>query len=130
MGLDNWISIKHNENTPKCVARCFKKSYDGYEYEVAYWRKCWNVREIIFRTVERYTEENRECEITLTRDDVVKIIKKLQSLTEDTYNSRGGCIWGWKDFRRINRRNIRALKKLSWIMLWHWDLEVYFYDSY
>ena len=130
MGLDNWISIKHDEHTPKCVAKCFKKGYNGYEYEVAYWRKCWNVREIIFRTSERYTEEDRAYKTALTRDDILKIIKELRGLSVNNYDAKSVCFWDWKDFRRINRRNIKKLKKLSWIMLWHPDLEVYFYDSY
>lgn len=133
MGLDNGIVIRRKDNLPNC-ALCFdeewRKKY-GYGLEVAYWRKCWNVRAIIFDVLRR--GDDNDSVIDITREEVLEIIKRLQDdlhyfdFLDDDW---GGCIWEWNIFRKIQKRNIKNLKKLAKMMKRHPEIEVYFYDSY
>lgn len=134
MGLDNGIEIKRKDNLPKCVL-CFDdegwRKQRGYDLEVAYWRKCWNVRHIIFDVLRR--GDDNDSVIDITREELVEIIHRLE---DDLHYCNfwsgewGGCIWTWNEFRRIQKRNLKNLKKLAHMMKRHPNIEVIFYDSY
>ena len=99
--------------------------------EVAYWRKCWNVRNIIFDVLSR--GEDDEGVIEITREELVEIIHRLENdlhYFDFLEGEWGGCIWYWNDFRRIQKRNMKNLKKLAHMMKRHTEIEVIFYDSY
>lgn len=134
MGLDNGIEIRRKDNLPNCVL-CFDKDewckQHGYDLEVAYWRKCWNVRNIIFDVLRR--GEDNDSVIDITREELVEIIRCLEDdlhYFDFLEGEWGGCIWDWNAFRRIQKRNIKNLKKLAGMMKRHPEIEVYFYDSY
>jgi hypothetical protein len=99
--------------------------------EVAYWRKCWNVRAIIFDVLGRGDDNNSV--IDITREELVEIIHRLEDglhyfdFLEEEW---GGCIWEWNTFRRIQKWNLKRLKKLAHMMKRHLEIEVIFYDSY
>ena len=134
MGLDNGIEIRRKDNLPNCVL-CFDEGWrkrHGYDLEVAYWRKCWNVRDIIF-DVLRDGDDN-DSVINISREELVEIIYHLENdihysdfLEEGAWSD---CVWEWNTFRRIQKRNIKKLKKLAKMMKRHPEIEVYFYDSY
>lgn len=132
MGLDNGIVIERKDNLPNC-ALCFDDEWRkqrGYNLEVAYWRKCWNVRYVIF-DVLRDGEDN-DSVIDITREELVEIIHHLENDIHyhDFFEGEWDCIWGWNDFRRIQKQNIKNLKKLAGMMKRHPEISVYFYDSY
>ena len=56
MGLDNSIEVKRNEYTNSIPElQRFNVSWDKehkYDFEITYWRKCWNIREMIFDAIE------------------------------------------------------------------------------
>ena len=133
MGLDNGVCVKRKDNLPNCVL-CFdndewRKQHD-YELEVAYWRKCWNVRHIIFSIID--SGEN-DCVYNITREELVEIIHRLEDdlhyfdFLEEKW---GDCIWTWNEFRRFHKYNMKNLKKLAHMMKRHPEIEVIFYDSY
>lgn len=132
MGLDNGIEVRRKDNLPNCVL-CFDndewRKQHGYDLEVAYWRKCWNVRHIIFNVIDW---EDR-CVYDITREELVEIIHRLEDglhyfdFLEEEW---GGCIWEWNTFRRIQKWNLKRLKKLAHMMKRHPEIEVIFYDSY
>ena len=134
MGLDNAIEIKRKGNLPNCVL-CFDndewRKQCGYDLEVAYWRKCWNVRAIIFDVLTNGSDD--DCVFDVTREELVEIIHRLENdihyfdFLEEGWHS---CIWEWNDFRRIQKWNIKNLKKLAGMMKRHPEIEVIFYDSY
>ena len=133
MGLDNGVQIRRKGNLPNC-ALCFdtewRKKY-GYDLEVAYWRKCWNVRYVIFDILRR--GDDNDSVIDITREEVLEIIRRLEDdfhYFDFLENDYGGCIWEWNTFRNIQTRNIKILKKLAKMMKRHPEIEVYFYDSY
>jgi hypothetical protein len=133
MGLDNGIEIKRKDNLPNCVL-CFDddewRKQRGYDLEVAYWRKCWNVRGIIFSVID---DREDDCVYNVTREELVEIIHRLENdlhYFDFLEGEWGSCIWEWNDFRRIQKWNIKNLKKLARMMKRHPEIEVIFYDSY
>ena len=113
---------------------CFDDEWtrkNNYDLEVAYWRKCWNVRHIIFDVLRR--GDDNDSVIEITREEVLEIIKRLENdlrYFDFLEGEWGGCIWDWNTFRRIQKRNIKGLKKLAKMMKRHPEIEVIFYDSY
>ena len=103
------------------------KKYN-YDPSVAYWRKCWNVRNIIFDLL--YIEDFNDSETNMTRNDVKRVIAELKKLNSANFRDRGDCIWEWEDFKCSKRRNIHRLRKLVRLMRKYPDMEVYFYDSW
>ena len=135
MGLDNGIEVKRTEYTNSITElQQFNIDWDKnhkYDFEICAWRKCWNIRSMIFDTVEG-TYDNG---ITgpLTTYDIDNIIKGLQAFNSDNWQDNGGSIWDWDDeeypYSEHIRRDIENLQTLRKLMD-KYDLEVYFYDSY
>ena len=130
MGLDNGIAIRR-ATAPADVAKIFQEKEWEKKYnhiDVAYWRKCWNVRNIVFDLLE--IDDFNDSQTTMTADDVERVIAELRKLNSANYYDGGGCICNWHEFKRINSRNIKALKQLVKLMKKYPDMEVYFYDSW
>lgn len=130
MGLDNGINIRRN-TAPECASKIFHEEEWEKKYnhiDVAYWRKCWNVRGIIFELLEIY--DFNDSQTPMTADDVKRVVAELKKLNSVNYRDDGNCIWDWDDFKRINCRNIKALKQLVKLMKKYPTMEVYFYDSW
>ena len=101
----------------------------NYDLEVAYWRKCWNVRSIIMDILK--VEDNNDSYTTMTIDDVDAVITALCKINKKNWLDCGSTIWEWEDFKNIQRRNIRNLRRLRYMMKKKPDVfEVYFYDSW
>ena len=130
MGLDNGIVIRR-DTAPEYASDIFHEEGCEKKYnhiDVAYWRKCWNVRNIVFELLE--IEDFNDSETAMTADDVKRVIAELRKLNLANYCDRGDCIWDWNEFKRINRRNIKNLKRLARLMRKEPTMEVYFYDSW
>ena len=135
MGLDNGINIRRTEYTDNIPE--LKRFEDDWcrkyksNFEVCYWRKCWNIRHMIFYTVENI--DNNGYSELLTKQDIENIIKGLQSFNADNWQDNGGSIWEWEDeewsYSYKLKQDIKNLQVLSELMD-KYDLEVYFYDSY
>lgn len=135
MGLDNAICIRRNEITNKIPDLCqFAPDWDNkleYDFEIVYYRKCWNIRnDILYLIGKRFTDEY---EFTLTKDDVTAIIKLLKSYNKENFEDNGSCIWDWDDeewpYAEKIQEDIQKLETLKELMD-KYDLDVYFYDSY
>lgn len=135
MGLDNGIQIKRNTSTNSIPElKQFELAYDNkhqFDFEICYWRKCYNIRNMIMDVVES-ARDNDNSDI-LTTTDIEKIIHGLQSFNSANWQENGGSIWDWDDeeypYSEKIQRNIENLKNLQTLME-KYDLEVYFYDSY
>lgn len=132
MGLDNGIIVKKTELTKKLfkVKKNCLYEYIG-DFEITYWRKCWNVRADIFTITEGW--ENDQSYTSLDRDDIYNIIKLLKSYNKTTWDSDNFMffsMWTWEEHKKANKRHIRYLKYLYKLMKKYPELEVYFYDSY
>ena len=135
MGLDNGVCVRRNEYTSNIPElKRFEDECDvkyGYDFEIAYYRKCYNVRYMIFDRVEK-VRDNSESD-PLTIDDIDNIIKGLQSFNSENWQDDWGSIWDWDDaeypYSAKVQRDIENLKILKELMQ-KYELEVYFYDSY
>ena len=120
------------DNIPEL--QIFHDSWDKkreYDFEVCYWRKCWNVRnDILWLIGGRFDEKFK---FNLTTEDVNNIVKLLQSYNSENWEESGGSIWDWDDeewpYSEYIQRNIKDLMYLR-VLMDKYKLEVYFYDSY
>jgi hypothetical protein len=130
MGLDNGICVKYTQEIDK--SKELDKFYQGYhrDFEITYWRKCWNIRNDIFALGIGYDDS---FEYDLTKENIEQIIALLQSYNADNWEDGGSCIWDFDDeewpYSEHIKRNIENLQLLRKLMD-KYELEVYFYDSY
>ena len=135
MGLDNGICVKRNAETSKISElRRFAESYDKegkYDFEIAYWRKCWNIRNDILWILKH--GQGEEYTYSITKESLNQVIKLLESYNSENFKDGGTCIWDWDDPKwpysaqiADDIENLRQLRKL----MDKYDLKVYFYDSY
>lgn len=99
------------------------------DFDVCYWRKCYNIRRSIFNF--DLGEDEGIC--FLTKYNIEQIIELLQSYNSSNWQENGGSIWDWGDeeypYSEKIEEDIENLKLLRKLMD-KYDLEVYFYDSY
>ena len=131
MGLDNGICIKRNSTSIEIYdkLRRFEDSWDTkheYDFDIAYWRKCWNIRELIAEAIGGIYDCS---DTSITRDQIPEIINKLQSLNEENWEDRGSSIWTFEDQEPYIKQQIEDLWYLYELMD-KYDIDVYFYDSY
>lgn len=136
MGLDNGIQIRRSDFTNNLRAlKRFELDYDDkkiFDFEVCYWRKCWNVRDAIFDAIPDKGNDNDES-LDLTIDDVTKIIRALKSFNKRNWENGGygSSIWTWEEQRSNMKRSIGNLRYVKHLMKKYGDkITVYFYDSY
>ena len=131
MGLDNGLCIRRNEASMsiydklKCFESKSAKEYQ-WDFEVCYWRKCWNIRNLIFGCIGSCENDG---EVPIKREDIPNIIEILKSLNSKNCYDYGSSIWEYEDQKPHIKRQIKNLKKVYKLM-GKYDLEVYFYDSY
>ena len=132
MGLDNGIEIKRRADLPAAAFAYFDEEWcakNNYDLEVAYWRKCWNVRSIIFDLLN--IEDFNDSQTPMTVEDVDAVIAALRKINKKNWLDRGTTAWEWKEFKDIQRRNIRNLRRLCYVTQKKPEVfEVYFYDSW
>lgn len=128
VGLDNYIIVKSWQDIQEFAKYPLLERDDIYEYDICYWRKCWNIRNIILNNIEDQDKEKEE--YLLSQNDIQIIIGILKSFNKDNWNDNGGSIWDWDRYRKKRlRENIKKLKHLLKMMK-KYDFEVYFIDSY
>lgn len=142
MGLDNGITVRFRHGKePKWAKRLYvydARPKDGFggEFELAYWRKCWNVRRAIIGELAKAGRQEDDCGYHLSADELRGVCeavgKVLNRKDWDEGHSYGDTIWEWdevgSDMKRQNRRCLKAAKRLSGMNPWDYSLR--FYDSY
>ena len=128
MGLDNGITLK-KKGLPKQFNCLATKDRDyGSEIEIAYWRKCWQVRRLIYEAINMPDENDGVIE--LSREDVLAIIKALTKNIKRKWYEYDPPYWEWKEYKTNHRLNVRRLRRLAHLMKKYPDVVVEFYDSY
>lgn len=130
MGLDNGIVVKKSRLADK-IFKDEKRFYYftiSQEYEITYWRKCWNIRTAV-RDITGVFFDN-DAQIALSIDDITKLIKYLKNLNKDSWEDGGYSIWTWEEYKDKIKQDIKNLKYLLRYMKKYPELEVWFYDSY
>ena len=134
MGLDNGIQFKILDkqkfgDIPSWFRReAWEDKYE-YDYEILYWRKCWNVRSEIMG----YLKVDEDCiETNITLDQLEDIFAILKTLYTKENWDEGGSIWSWDDIKKNYPANLKyARKVLKWLETKPSDsYQLYFYDSY
>ena len=97
-------------------------------YELCYWRKCWNVRGIIFDIV--HPKADNDTTTMLTADQLLEIAAALKKLNKNTWYEGAGSIWSWEEARRGIKKDIKNLKRAAKIKKKYPHTEIYFYDSW
>lgn len=129
MGLDNWIMVKKHKSKTVNKLLSYIFTYDKYfdEYEILYYRKCWNLRYLIMDvTTECFNEHN---ELPIKQGEIKEIIKSFKSLNEHNWEDEGRSIWDFEEMEEAIKRDIKTLKRLYFLMFFL-DLQPYFIDSY
>lgn len=132
MGLDNGIIIQEanliKDDLLKCPTFVWDK-FDGNDQHIAYWRKCWGIRNVILGVLRK--DRNSCGDHPLEYDDITPILKALKPfLGKDYWDENADSIWEFEE-QLDNMVNIYI--RLTWLadyMQTHKDLKVYFYDSY
>ena len=130
MGLDNGLIAKKT-NIEKINKKLLALgSYDyGETVEIAYWRKCWNVRYAIGDALGTFYDNGNTY---VNKEEVLAIIEELKRFNKHNWLNNGwdGSIWDWNEIKKSHRANIRRLHRLVRLMDKYPMIEVYFYDSY
>lgn len=144
MGLDNGIWLvtrnKIDEDTlPEYISIEYddwatKEYNNGYYYNLCYWRKCSNIRQIIFDAIEEDSSIGNETYV-LENNHINKLIEaeisylcKPSKWEEDYGNGR--TIWG---FNSILIQLAYDIATLNWVLEYkenHNSIKLIFYDSY
>ena len=136
MGLDNGIQFKILDKQkfgkiPSWFRReAWADKYE-YDYEILYWRKCWNVRSAILDYLCDFFDEE-EVETNITPDQLEDIFAILKTLyTKENWN-KGGSIWSWDEIGKNYPANLKyARKVLKWLKTKpEGSYQLYLYDSY
>ena len=134
MGLDNGImfKIKDKEQFGEIPAWFKRESWEdehNFDYEILYWRKCWNVRAEILTYL---AGDDDEYEWSLTLMDLRDILKILKCLYSEQDWDESMTIWSWDEIGDTYLENLEyAHKVLEWLETKPADsFEIYFYDSY
>lgn len=136
MGLDNGIVLKTKNSI---IEKPDWVKFDGspaehddgfLEYDICYWRKCWNIRGAIFDIFEKV--DKREWEFELSINQVVAIRDRIyRFLTEgEDWDESGESIWLFEEIIPVLTQDILNLSWLIEYMKKDVHAIVYFYDSY
>lgn len=134
MGLDNGIMLKITDKEkfgpmPAWIKREEWEDKYNYDYEILYWRKCWNVRSVILFYLNGHQEGG---DFPMQLEDLVYINKTLKKLyTKKNWDERQS-IWSWDEIKDTYKSNLKYAEKIA---KWLKDkplgsYELYFYDSY
>lgn len=143
MGLDNGITLKikdKNINLPKWLKATEQNHYSSkgeiteYKlYEIMYWRKCWDLRNALVRTLECKT--NHRVRITLNNLHYLK-----KTILYYYFTWRGIKSWNTRDMNYYGysfylfRQGLIYLYRIHWIRnfleKYGHSVYIYFYDSF
>ena len=130
MGLDNGITIRKvkKEDIPYFVKYEDMSEYEKEPtFEIAYWRKCWGIRQAIADVLHSDAEY---VDADIDREDIPALIEALVPfLGKDYWDENADSIWEY-DEQVANTRKV--LINLFWLYTYmaDHDVEVHFYDSY
>jgi hypothetical protein len=139
VGLDNGIIIKRTPETKKIKELRRFEYWDvhyeeedvNYSYDICYWRKCWNVRDMIFENIHKYkcAPIKTDCRWALNIEAIDGVIEGLKAFNKDNWDDDRGSIWSFQEMKKKLRQNVRDLKSIKKLMK-KYNLVVEFYDSY
>lgn len=137
MGLDNGIVVEgvpKEKIDSKYVIFEDELTEDFPSFHICYWRKCWNIRNLIFDCIDVDERETDGCDFTLEKHELIGIIDALayfSKLSEEEYESYyANDIWGYYLMISKTKMDIDALMWLVDLYDECPNIKVIFYDSY
>ena len=137
MGLDNGIVV---EGVPKekidnkYVIFKDELEEDSPSFHICYWRKCWNIRNLILDCINIDERESDDCDFILKKHELIGIIDVLayfSELSEEEYELYyANDIWGYDIMISKTKTDIDALMWLVDLYDECPNIKVIFYDSY
>ena len=141
MGLDNGIIVKAKTLRGSKFLEKYFSHLDKLDsgYELAYWRKCYNVRSKILERVKNAYDAG---EFELNTTDLVQVLEVMKYfLDREHWYEDGGSIWTWEQQLRNTADIIYNITKfLEYIEdgdgdvpedeVSAEDFEITWYDSY
>ncbi len=110
----------------------YKESWynpESESFEPIYWRKCYNLREAVFRVL--HGERNDVYEYQVKSNDIPELIENLRPFLNKIYwDNHDDCIW---EYDEMFDEMYRTLVFLEWFQSYykeHPEIEMVFYDSY
>ena len=137
MGLDNGIIVNVDGKAlwKKKVAKIatvdefFPFELVGNCYEICYWRKHWNLRNLFRRAWGLANDETTYYELSV--EHLKKAIKILKTRNKENWEDDGGCFFEYSYITKIRlNAQARQLKKLIKLKKKFPTMPIYFYDSY
>ena len=113
MGLDNGIVIKkitkeQMELIPSYIETDITEYNDEIRIEIAYWRKCWGIRNEIINILHM---DSNQYKTKIDIEDIPAIIRMLYKfLSEEYWSEYGDSIWEYEDIKEKLVQNIINLK--------------------
>ena len=150
MGLDNGILLKVRKGKyklPKFLLRTEENSYSSFgeltelkTYEIAYWRKCYGLRNDILERTSCKDGKNSTLSIN-DIDSIIKIIFERYYTISGIRSWNTPAMYNWEYFPYRFREGFEILRNLFYIKWFmklhprinkhnHINYRVYFYDSY
>ena len=138
MGLDNGIIMKkitrnQLDKIPDFVKyELFRNDDNTYDIELAYWRKCWNVRDAIINAINPYCDLSSTADCDIDKDDIPALIRGLMPLFDRSawIDGRKGSIWTFEEQFNNMIQVVLNLKWLETFLKENPDVKVRFYDSF
>lgn len=133
MGLDNGLVVKiKDKKSFGSIPERFKKDiFEVDSIEMSYWRKCWNVRSLMFDVLNAKRDSDTY-EFIVSADELKQFNKELKKYCRDEDWCLENQIWSIKTFRKICKDNIKNSRRIMrWLKTKPEDsYEIIFYDSY
>ena len=133
MGLDNGFIARgiKQEDIPSFVILPFpNQNRDNNEIEIAYWRKCWGLRNEILGVLHSRFEDKYI--IDVDAEDFPAIFKiMIPFFSKEYWEENAESIWEFEEaFEFSLLQQFINLKWLYSYMVEHPEVKCYFYDSY
>ena len=130
MGLDNGIIVKKVkiDEIDNYVKYEDYSTEDETEIEIAYWRKCWGIRQAILNALNSDVDNG---DTIIHREDIPNIVDALLPFLDENYwNENSNSIWEY-DVQIVDNLT-HILLNLVWLATYMKDHDVvaWFYDSY
>ena len=137
MGLDNGLLVKSDKRVltrdmlPAGIIYPFENDYNN-DIEIAYWRKCWNIRFDVMNHFNWRFESDTQWQFPIDKpEQILELIEILASwLDEERWEEDGNSIWTYKEVRQSIINAIVNCAIIYTFMLNNPDVYLVFYDSY
>ena len=129
IGLDNGFYVRGVKKLPRKIYDGWKGIETDGDIELAYWRKCWGIRDEILWTLG--ADHQGGGDYLVSREKLKEIIEVLKKFTNKEYwEDNADSIWEYDEFKDNQKQNIKQLRWIYGYMKWHPDVQLFFYDSY